>query len=108
MNDRHRPAAASGGVCRVELLGSAWLLAGQREVLIDLAGPTTVRDLVGRLADDWPALVGPVIDPGRQRLTDGSIINRNGRDFLASPDALIQPGDHLLLVVGIGGGARNL
>jgi hypothetical protein len=94
----------SGGACRVELLGSAWLLAGQREVVIDLAGPTPLRDLIARLADDWPALVGPVIDAGRQRLADGSIVNRNGRDFLSSPDAVIQPGDHLLLVVGIGGG----
>jgi molybdopterin converting factor small subunit len=103
------PVGASGSsdvrsVCRIELLGVARLVADRESVTLALVQPAPLSQVVSALADACPALVGPVIDPGRRTLLEQYIVNRNGRDFLASPDALVRPGDRLLLVASVAGG----
>lgn len=89
---------------RVELLGPARLVAGQNELTLPLDRTLTVGELIGLLARHCPALVGPVLDPQRQTLVEGYILNRNGRDFLAHPQARVEPGDRLLLLASSAGG----
>lgn len=96
--------AADRAPCRVELYGTARLLAGQAAVQLDIGAGARLGDIVIRLGEQLPALVGPVIDAARRGLMDGYIFNRNGRDFVTDPLTAVQPGDRLLLLAGIGGG----
>ena len=88
----------------VELLGPARLLAGAKEVAVKIPGACTLRQLVPALAERCPALVGPVLDLERRALAEGYIVNRNGRDFLANAEAVVRPGDRLLLLSSAAGG----
>jgi hypothetical protein len=93
-----------GVVCTVELLGVARLIAGQREIAVSLSGAARVPALVAALAAACPALVGPVVNPERGSMAPGYLLNRAGREFLTAPDAVIQPGDHLLVLSNAAGG----
>lgn len=95
---------AADQAVRVELLGPARLLAGRKELALPVDRELTVGEVLGLLAHHCPTLAGPVVDAQRQTLTEGYILNRNGRDFLSSPDALIRPGDRLLLLASSAGG----
>jgi len=97
------PSSAPHG-CHVELLGPARLLAGIKEIAVSLDCERTVREFVPALAECCPALVGPVLDLERRALVDGYVLNRNGRDFLADADAIVRPGDRLLLLSSAAGG----
>jgi molybdopterin converting factor small subunit len=96
---------AGAGVRRVELYGSAQLLAGRRDVEIAVAPGMTMADLVTALAERLPALAGVALDPARGTLADGFIFNRDGRDFLTDPTIEVRPGDRLLLLASVAGGA---
>ena len=93
------------GACRVELYGLAQLIAGQRAVVIAVAPGMTLADLVTTLAERLPALAGAVLDPERGAPADGYIFNRNGRDFLTDLATEVRPGDRLLLLASVAGGA---
>ena len=88
---------------RVEFYGVARLLAGCPAVTLDL-GAATLPEVVRALADRLPALVGPVLDPVRGTTADGYLFNRNGRDFLTDPAAVIRPGARVLLLASVAGG----
>ncbi|HWP29108.1 MAG TPA: MoaD/ThiS family protein [Chloroflexota bacterium] len=96
--------AQSPGHCQVELYGPARLAAGVKQVSIPVGEGLSLAQLVRALAARCPALVGSVVDPERGALLDGYIFNRNGRDFLARPDALVRPGDRVLLLASTAGG----
>jgi molybdopterin converting factor small subunit len=98
---------AEPGDCRVELYGSAQLLAGRREVAIAVTPGMTLADLVAALTERLPALAGVVLDPARGAPADGFIFNRNGRDFLTDLTAEVRPGDRLLLLASVAGGAGD-
>ena len=100
----HLPAGAEP-LCRVELYGSARLLAGERDLAVPVTPGMTLGDLVLMLAERLPELVGPVLAPERRGLAEGYIFNRGGRDFLTDPAAPVRPGDRLLLLASIAGGA---
>jgi hypothetical protein len=51
-----------------------------------------------------PALVGRVIDPDRRRLAGGCTCSINGRDFVRSPEAAVQPGDSIIIMSADAGG----
>jgi molybdopterin converting factor small subunit len=96
---------AGPGECRVELYGSAQLLAGRRAVAVAVAPGMTLADLVTALAERLPALAGVALDPARGAPADGFIFNRNGRDFLTDLTIEVRPGDRLLLLASVAGGA---
>jgi molybdopterin converting factor small subunit len=91
-------------VCRVELYGTAQLLAERRTLAIPIEPGMTLADLVVRLAERVPALADVVLDRERGLPADGYIFNRAGRDFLTDPSTLIRPGDRLLLIASVAGG----
>jgi hypothetical protein len=98
-----RPSPPPGS-CRVELFGPARLIGGVRDVVLPLAGPTRLDDLIAALAKSCPALADGVLDLADGSAGDGYLINRNGRDFLLRSDALVMAGDHLLLLSSAVGG----
>jgi hypothetical protein len=97
------PPPRTTSTCYVELLGSARLQAGRKQLSIELDAPATIPDLLGRLAEICPDLVGPVLDGETRTLVAGHVLNRNGRDFLTDGD-LVLPGDRLLLMSSTAGG----
>ena len=90
--------------CRVEFYGPARLYADARVIEVELSEPSTLASLVRLLAERRPELVGPVIRPDARWLHAGYIFNRNGRDFLPDPAAIVQAGDRLLLLASAAGG----
>jgi hypothetical protein len=98
------PRSSEVRTCRFELLGTARLAAGVRSVDLPLDEPTPLRSLLPALAERCPVLAGSVIDVEAGALTPGYVLNRNGRDFLKDADALIQPGDALLVLSSAAGG----
>lgn len=93
--------------CRVELYGSAQVLAGERDLTLPAAPGMTLGDLVLALAERLPVLVGPVLAPERRGLAEGYIFNRGGRDFLTDPATPVRPGDRWLLLASIAGGSSR-
>jgi hypothetical protein len=69
---------------RVELLGLSRLVTGQKEVLLDLDGKATYRDVVRALSDTYPALIGNVIQSDRESLQAPNIFNLNARRMIQS------------------------
>lgn len=92
------------GYCEVELFGVARLRARTGRVSIAVHGVTTLANLITRLAEQCPALVGPVLDPNGGRLAGGNACNVNGREFVKDPNFVIRPGDHVLFVSSDAGG----
>lgn len=90
--------------CRVELFGLARSIVGERALEVDLPGDATVTDALARLAADHPALVGRVIRPDGAGLTEGHILNLNGREFVEDAATAISPGDTLLILSNTAGG----
>jgi hypothetical protein len=93
-----------GVVCTVELLGVARLIAGQREIALSLGDDAQVPALVSALAAVCPALVGSVVNPEYGSMAPGYILNRDGREFLTTSDAIIRHGDRLLVLSSAAGG----
>lgn len=90
--------------CHVELLGTARLAAGVKEVVLEVSSPATVAQIVSVLAAQCPPLVGSVLDLDRRALSPGHVLCRNGRDILVGPRATVNPGDRLILMSSLGGG----
>src|SRR5205085_2260542 len=80
---------AESEYCYVELLGPARLAADTKQITIETQAAMTIPDLVAALAEACPALVGSALDVEGQRVGEGYILNRNGRDFIKDPSALI-------------------
>jgi molybdopterin converting factor small subunit len=87
-------------VPKVELFGSAQLLAGRRA--LEVAGDT-LGALLRNLAADVPALVGTVleVDGG---LTPAYTVNVNGLRFVRRLDERLEPSDEVLILSSLSGG----
>ncbi|MFO7698485.1 MAG: hypothetical protein R6X16_15205 [Anaerolineae bacterium] len=89
---------------KVEFLGLARELAGVTEGLVTVNDTATWRHLLGGLADQYPALLGPVIIPESHTLTVAYMLNVGGRTIVRDFDAPVQPGQRLLLMFSEAGG----
>jgi molybdopterin converting factor small subunit len=91
---------------RVELLGLSRLVTGQREVSLDLDSEATYRDIVRALSDEYPALVGNVIQSDRQSLQAPNIFNLNARQMIQSKqmENPLNEGDRIILMSMSAGG----
>jgi molybdopterin-guanine dinucleotide biosynthesis protein A len=87
----------------VELFGQPRLLAGRREVAVDVPAPATALGALAALSRDVPALVGPVLD-GTGRLGPGFLLSLDGRTFTARQEAGLAHGARLLLLASSAGG----
>ena len=92
------------GRCEVELFGVARLRARTSRVSVELAGPSTLADVLSILARKHSALVGPVITMAGDALTAGNVCNLNGRDFVRDANCPVEPGDTLLIMSSDAGG----
>lgn len=63
----------------VEFLGDARLAASIKQTELDIAPHTTYRGLVRLLAEQFPALVGKVIEGDGETLMPANILNLNGK-----------------------------
>ncbi|MGI6368410.1 MAG: MoaD/ThiS family protein [Anaerolineae bacterium] len=88
----------------IEFLGLARELAGQSEGVVALPDSATWRDLFCGLAQQFPALVGPVIVPDSCSLTDAYMLNIDGRTIVRQLDEPVQTGRRLLLMFAEAGG----
>lgn len=100
-----RPAARPDGIlCTVELFGVARLVAQTGEVSLVLPPGATCAHVFAALAEQLPALVGPVIRPDRTSLVDGYACNLNGLQFVRSPAVSVNSGDHIVILSADAGG----
>lgn len=90
----------------VELTGMPRSLVGKKLIEMDMPGTCTYRDILRRLAVEYPELVGLVIAPDRDEFLSSNMFVINGD--LASPAMVLdeQPADgaHLVLLSVITGG----
>jgi molybdopterin converting factor small subunit len=77
---------------------------GVRNVEVDLDNGATLKDLVGALRREMPALEGRVIRPGEDRLTAHYTFNVNGRFYIDDYDVKVKCDDHILLLTFALGG----
>lgn len=85
---------------KVELFGSAQLLAGRRA--LEVSG-RTLGETLRNLAAEVPALVGTVLEADG-RLTPAYTVNLNGRRFLRELNEPIASTDEVLLLSSLSGG----
>jgi molybdopterin-guanine dinucleotide biosynthesis protein A/molybdopterin converting factor small subunit len=90
--------------CTVELFGVARLIAKTREVSLALPSEATFSQVFTALAEKLPVLVGRVINPDRRSLVNGCACNVNGRDFVRTPTARVNPGDSIVILSADAGG----
>lgn len=102
--EAQKQAANSSLTCTVELFGVARLRAKTAEVSLELPQDATLAHVFLALAERLPALVGAVIAPEKDSLTSGHACNINGRDFVRSPGAKVNPGDRIFIVSADAGG----
>ena len=84
----------------VELTGTAWILAGRREVSVKIQDGVTWRDVIAVLAQASPALVREVITKDRRDLVGSFMLNLGGTHTIhdLDEDARLEEGDHLALL----------
>ena len=91
---------------RVELLGLSRLVTGTREVSLDMPDESTYRDLVYALSEEYPGLVGNVIQADRRNLQAPNIFNLNARQMVQSrqmDDRLCEDDRIILMSISAGG-----
>lgn len=90
--------------CNVEIFGLPDEFNDLRNVEVNLETGTGLNDLVAGLKQKIPALEGPIIIPGENKLTRYYIFNINGRFHLSDSKVQIQSSDHIvLLTLPLGG-----
>ena len=101
---KKRPSLTSSLTCTVELFGAARLRAKTAELSLELPRDATLAHVFLALSERLPTLVGPVIAPDKSSLTTGHACNINGRDFVRSPSAKVNPGDKIFIISADAGG----
>ena len=90
----------------IEFTGLPRSLVGRKSILLDLPASVTYRDLIRRLAADYPQLIDLVIDRDRQNFLSSNMFVINGD--LATPAMLLDEippdGVQLILMSVITGG----
>jgi hypothetical protein len=90
----------------LEFHGLPHAVVGQKLISLVLPDDSTYRDIVRRLASDYPGLIGLVIAPDRENFLSSNMFVINGD--LATPAMLLDEvpldGAHLILMSVITGG----
>ncbi|MFC1949326.1 MoaD/ThiS family protein [Chloroflexota bacterium] len=90
--------------CIVEMFGLAREVSELPEIEIGLEKGAGLSDVVAALRREIPALEGPVIRKGEDRLEDSVTFNIDGRFYHNDNGIELKDGDHLrLLTLAIGG-----
>jgi molybdopterin converting factor small subunit len=91
---------------RLEFLGVARLVTGEREDFFDLQEGATYRELVRQLGRRYPTLIGDVIQPSGNRLqVPNTFYNKDTLSIKPEQmDQRLQDGDQLILMsLSVGG-----
>jgi len=88
----------------VEFLGLARRLTHTKKSVLETDDRATLRDVLCRLAAEYPALVGRVIDPETYELVPSYMLNLDGRRVVKDLDEHPRDGQHLILMFVEAGG----
>ena len=89
---------------RVELLGLSHMFPGVRDVEIEADPDITLGELVKALRRAMPTLEGRIIKFDEDELAGLYAFNVNGRFYLDEYGVIVQPADHILLIMLAFGG----
>lgn len=86
-----------------ELFGQPCMVAGAREIAVDVPRPATIGSALQALARTAPALIGPVLEPGGS-LNGGFLLSVEGREFSRDFERPVEDGERLLVLAASAGG----
>jgi molybdopterin converting factor small subunit len=91
---------------QLELFGLARLVAGVKEISLDLEEGTAFRDIVRMLSTQYPEMIGDVIQPDGETLQEPNIFNLNARQMIQTEQMSDTPsdGDRIILMSMSAGG----
>jgi molybdopterin converting factor small subunit len=90
--------------CKLQMYGLSRDITELREVELELRNGAGMTDVVAALKNKIPALEGPVIVLGENRLEALYKFNINGRFYFEGMDFQLHPGDRIALLVPATGG----
>ena len=90
----------------VEFAGLARMATKVRQCSLNVAEGTTFRDVLRILADQYPALIGNVLQPDGETLYPSNMLNLNGKRMIQPLQMEHSPhaGDHIILMSVLAGG----
>ncbi len=90
----------------VEFAGLSRVLTGVRQVSLDVEESVTFQDIVRILADQYPSLIGKVIQPEGEGLYPSNLLNINGQRMVQESQMGQSPdeGDRIILMSILAGG----
>ncbi len=90
----------------IEFTGVARSLAGEKKIQLALDDQASYRDIVQKLARQYPEFVGVLIAPDEHAFLSASLFNRIDGDPIMpdAMDALPQDGERLVILYFIVGG----
>jgi molybdopterin converting factor small subunit len=90
----------------VELFGLPRLIAGEREVTLRLKDGATFRDVVRALVQQYPGMVGDVVQVDGETMQAPNILNLDGRRMIQphQMDEALSHGDRVILMSMSAGG----
>ncbi len=86
------------------MYGLPYEITTLREVAVELPEGANMASVVAALKDKVPALEGPVVRPGTDRLREQYKFNLNGTFYYDGQDFTLRPGDRIALLVPVTGG----
>ncbi len=90
--------------CTVEMFGIPPEITDLRSTDVTVKDGATPSDLVAALREKLPALDGPIISPGRDRLVESFGFYVNGQFYTGDQEVYLKPGDRIvLLALAMGG-----
>ena len=84
--------------CAIGLFGLPHEIATKHEVELELRDEASLTDVIVALRQKIPKLQGPVIDAGKDKLTEDYVFNINGRFYTDDKKIRIHSGDHVALL----------
>ena len=90
----------------LELLGLPRLIAGVKEISLDVEENATFRDVVRILGNKYPKMIGSIIQPDGETLHPPNIFNFNARRMIQTSqmDDSLNDGDRIILMSMSAGG----
>lgn len=90
----------------IEFTGVSRMLTGVSELSMKVQAGTTFSDIVGQIAEKFPALVGQVIEKNKRELIGSNLFSLNGQRIIQESEMDGKPanGDRLILISLLAGG----
>jgi len=90
--------------CIIPMYGLPREITELREVEVELKDGASMSEVIAALRKKVPALEGPVIRTGEDRLVEQYKFNINGRFYFDGMDFQLHKGDRIALLVPMTGG----